>query len=267
MRSLRRSDRGLSEIVGTLMLVVIVVTAATLLAAFVASYQKQLQTEEAFSHNQSLESLKVLGLITSLNAAGTSFRNINFTLASEYINPSTILSISINNVPLRSFWWEDLANRSWQETVLGQTLTLAPQQEIYVSTNTSSLNDSFLSAPPLPDQYLKFDVDTVLQNDFSRVFLPPVALAVVSNMTLSVSTSVTLLDASESFQPGGNATIVQWNWSVTSFASPGKPLYYLGEKVEVSPVFVTGKQYWVNLTVTNSDGLLGATDLICTGGP
>jgi flagellin-like protein len=267
MRRFRRSERGLSEIVGTLMLVVIVVTAATLLAAFVATYQQQLQTEQAFTHDQSLESLKVLGLITALNKSRTAFENINFTLASEYINPSTVLGVSIDNVPLKSFWWENLANHTWQETTLGASLSLAPEQEIFVSTNTSLGNDSFLSTPPLPNEYLKFDVYTVLQNDFSRVFLPPVALSVVTNLTLSPSNWATLLDGSESFQPGGNASIVDWNWSVVSFALPGVPAYFVGEEAEVSPAFATGVHYWVNLTVTNSDGLLGTARLVATGGP
>lgn len=197
------------------MLVVIVVTAATLLAAFVASYQKQLQTEEAFSHDQGLESLKVLGLVTSLNSAGTAYRNINFTLASEYINPSTILSISINNVPLGSFWWQSFVNHTWYHTLLPQTLTLPSQQEIYVSTNTSVMNNSFLAAAPLPNHYLKFDVYTVLQNDFSRVFLPPAPWAVASEINPSGNNPITVLDGSESFQPGGNASIVNWAWTVT----------------------------------------------------
>jgi flagellin-like protein len=267
MRRFRRSERGLSEIVGTLMLVVIVVTAATLLAAFVATYQQQLQTEQAFTHDQSLESLKVLGLTTALDASRTAFENINFTLASEYINPSTVLGISINNVPLKSFWWENLANHTWQETTLGASLSLASEQEILVSTSTSSGNDSFLGAPPVPNVYLKVDVYTLLQNDFSRVFLPPVALSVVSNLTLSPSNWATLLDGSQSFQPGGNASIVEWNWSVVSLASPGTATYFSGEEAEVSPAFLTGQHYWVNLTVTNSDGLLGTTRLVAVGGP
>lgn len=275
MRSLRRNGRGLSEIVGTLMLVIIVVSAATLLAAFIASYQKQLQTEETFSHDQSLESIKILGLVTVLNASATWFNLINFTIASEYIYSSTVLSIAVNNVPLSAFWWKDLSNHSaWQRTslALSQNLVVGAQQEIDISTNASradhQANYSYnFSAAPLPNQYVKIDVYTLLQNDFSRVFLPPVGLAVVSNLTLSPSNWATLLDGSQSFQPGGNATIVQWNWNVTPFAAPADFHLYQGEEVEVSPAFATTSRYWVNLTVTNSVGLIGTTDLVAVGGP
>jgi flagellin-like protein len=263
MRRFRSSERGLSEIVGTLMLVVIVVTAATLLAAFVATYQKQLQTEQAFTHDQNLESLKILGLETSLNRAGTAYRNINFTLASEYINPSIILGISINNFPLVSIWWEDLTTHVWSQNPLGSNLSLGPQQEIFVSTNTSSSNNSFLVAPPPPSQYLKFDVDTVLQNDFSRVFLPPTAFGVVSEINPSGSNPITLLDGSQSFQPGGNASLVEWNWTVSG-GGLGTPESFSGEEVEVSPALAVNHTYSVLLVVANSDGLLGSTTLSYT---
>jgi len=263
MRRFRRSDRGLSEIVGTLMLVVIVVTAATLLAAFVATYQKQLQTEQTFTHDQNLESLKVLGLETALNHAGTAYRNINFTLASEYINPSIVLGISVNNFPLASLWWEDLSTHVWTHNAVGTNLTLGPQQEIFVSTNTSSANNSFLVPPPPPSQYLKFDVYTVLQNDFSRVFLPPTAFGVVSEINPSGSNPITLLDGSQSFQPGGNASLVQWNWTVSG-GGLLIPESFSGEEVEVSPALTVGQTYSILLVVSNSDGLLGSATLSYT---
>jgi len=216
MRRFRRSDRGLSEIVGTLMLVIIVVTAATLLAAFVASYQKQVQAEQTFSHDQSLESIRILGINTTVTDG--SYTSFGFTIASKYVNPSTILSISINNQPLKYFGWEDVGTSSSHLFVLGQDLNLSPFEEIsiWLSLNPSSGWFSFLSSLgiPQPNQYLKFDVDTILQNDFTRVFLPPTALAVVSEIDPSSNNPITLLDGSTSFQPGTNASIVAWNWTV-----------------------------------------------------
>ena len=214
MRSLRRSDRGLSEIVGTLMLIVIVVSAATLLAAFVASYQKQLQTQEAYTHDQSLESLKILGLSTALNSTGTAYSNITFRLADESVEASSVIGIALNAVVLYNYSWEDLVNQTWSSCSLSAAcvLSLSPQQQVIISTN----DQSFVLGPaPLPNQYLKIDVYTDYQNDFRQVFLPPAPIALVSETNPSGNNPITLLDGSTSFQPGGNASLVNWAWNVT----------------------------------------------------
>jgi len=226
MRRFRRSERGLSEIVGTLMLVVIVVTAATLLAAFVASYQKQLQTEETFSHDQSLESIEVLGLTTKVG--GGVFTSFNFTLASEYVNPSGVLDVSINGAPLVDFFWESVTNHTNGTYNVGNPngLTIQPFDQVIISlclalvcktpAGNADYNFSFLgpSDVPVPNHFIKFDVFTHLHNDFTRVFLPPTPLAVASELNPSGNNPITLLDGSTSFQPGTNASIVNWAWSV-----------------------------------------------------
>ncbi|HYA70642.1 MAG TPA: type IV pilin [Thermoplasmata archaeon] len=265
MRRFRRSERGLSEIVGTLMLVVIVVTAATLLAAFVASYQKQLQTEQTFTHDQNLESLHVLGLNTSV--ANGSYTAFGFTLASEYVNPSIVLDISINNQPLRFFNWTDLSNGSQGNFREGGNLNVSSFEEVYISLDlarsSSGFSFFFNNSVPKPNEYLKFDVYTLLQNDFSRVFLPPTALAVASEINPSGTSPIVLFDGSMSFQSGGNESIVEWSWMATDQKNHSKivgPL--VGEEVELSPAsFVANDTYWVNLTVTNSVGLDGTASI------
>jgi flagellin-like protein len=268
MRRFQRSERGLSEIVGTLMLVVIVVTAATLLAAFVATYQQQLQTEQAFTHAQSLESLHVLGLTTAV--ANGDYRSFGFTLASKYVDPSLVMGVSLDNQPIKAFNWTDLDTGATGSFVLGEQLNLGPfeQAAITLDLNSSSSNFSFLAPNevPLPNEFLKFDVFTQLQNDFSQVYLPPTALAVASEINPSGSSPIILFDGTMSFQSGGNATIVQWNWTATdqlNHTAVVGPL--LGEEVELSPSnFTASHPYWVNLTVTNSAGLDGTTSITWT---
>jgi flagellin-like protein len=216
MRRLRRSEHGLSEIVGTLMLVIIVVTAATLLAAFVASYQKQLQAEQAFTHDQNLESLRILGLNTTVRNG--SYTTFGFTLASKYVNPSSVLNITINSQPLKFFNWSDVAEGT-KGHFRGGALNLSPFEEVYIALdlNPASSNFSFfgIGSVPLPNHYLVFNVYTLLQNDFTQIYLPPTPLAVVSDIDLSAGNPITLLDGSTSFQSGGNSSIVDWAWTVT----------------------------------------------------
>src|ERR1700691_2976019 len=104
MRSVRRNDRGISEIVGALMLVLIVVVAATALAIFVSQYQKQLQTQESLTHDRQLEDLSVLHVASrATTGSNPDWVWLNFTVASLYINPSVVSYITINDQPLKQF--------------------------------------------------------------------------------------------------------------------------------------------------------------------
>ena len=264
------------------MLVVIVVTAATLLAAFVASYQKQLQAEQSFSHEQSLESIHILSLTTGVTAGN--YSNFGFTLASKYVNPSIVLGISINNQPLREFNWTDLSTLAKGSYILGGDLNLTPFEEVQVTLdlNGPSSNFSFLApnAVPVPNQFLKFDVFTQLENDFAQVYLPPTPLEIASEINPSGNNPITLLDGSTSFQPGPNSTIVSWEWNVsggglnsasTTITTPGGgdvagPVAGTGTATFTVPSsFVWGGTDTISFTPgqpTTSDGtcaLLGAT--------
>ncbi len=257
----RRGRRGLSEIVGTLMLVLIVVAAATAFAAFVASYQKELEKQRALGHEQALESLRILSLSTDLNGNGTAFSNFSFVLVSGYINPSTIESVSVDNDPLVNYWWENLTDSAWHRAVLGNgsEFTLGAEQEVVIAAH---LNASFSGSPPLPNQFVKVDVYTALGNDFGRVFLPPTAYAVASEIDPSGNNPITLLDGSPSFQSGGNVSIVRWDWKVTN-ATSATVYSGIGEEVEVSPALsAPANPYTIVLTVTNSVGLTASVALV-----
>ena len=265
----RGNDRGLAEIVGTLMLVLIVVSAAVAFSFFVASYQAQLQSEETLTHNQELESLKVLGVAPG-KVTGGIYDTLNITLVSEYINPSYVNEIQVNDQPLKAFnaTFLNLSTGHFQTQSLvgGQYMDLSPQEDVTIEVTfvQTSLNYSFYVPFTLgTNQYVKIDAYTSLDNVFSRAFLPPTAIAVVTNTTSSTGSQTTLLDGSQSFQPEGNATLVSWTWTVT--ANGGiSPLYTLTGEEAQTPYLLnnttpTDNPYTVLLTVTNSDGLSGQT--------
>lgn len=263
-RRLRRDERGLSEIVGTLMLIIIVVTAATLLAAFVATYQAQLQKQESFSHDQSLESIHILGIQSHLN--GSKYSNLNFTLASASVNPSIILGITINQQVIGNFTWWNYTTHSEGSYECCQNFILNPFQFVNITLNLSPKSPlfSFLgtASVPLPNQYLTFNIYTDYQNDFTRSFLPPVPLETVSWINQTGAPGI-LLDGTSSFQPGGNATIVQWEWTVvnTNSSKPAVGALY-GEEAEFPADLLSSRDsYNVTLMVTNNFGLIGTTNL------
>jgi flagellin-like protein len=254
----QRDERGLSEIVGTLMLVLIVVAAATTFSIFVASYQKQLQQEQSFSQQQHLESLKVLRVSPTANANGTSWATLNLTVASEYINPSTVTQIRIDDNPLKQYgtWRLSLQSGSFVSGTVGAggQLQLDPREQmnVLVTFGNASVSSFYNANFSLPTNgFIKVELFTSFQNDFQALFLPPTAIAVVTTLLTwngSAYVPVPVLDGSGSFQPG-NATLVSWTWHVTP-----ENLSYSGEKAVVAfnPAFVTHN---ITLTVENSDDL------------
>ncbi|MCI4340189.1 MAG: type IV pilin [Thermoplasmata archaeon] len=265
MRSFRRDVRAISEVVGALMLVLIVVVAATSLAIFVASYQKQLQAERAVTQERSLEHLTIIHATPTLSSGGTNWSVLNFSLASLYINPSTVTEITLNDQPLRQYsaWTLDLASGTFVAIVVGPggQLSLTPREQVnvVVDFNASSTNFSFYDPSFVlhTTDYVKIDVFTQLLNDFNRVFIPPTAIALVTPLqTLNGSnfTTIPILDGTQSFATA-NTSIVSWAWQVTP-----DNVNVSGEKA-VATFNGSISLHTILLVVTDNDGLIG-TDTI-----
>lgn len=247
------------------MLVLIVVVAATTLAVFVAQYQQQLQAERAIQNAKNLEHLTVIHATPTLAIGGKNWSALNFSLGSLYINPSIVTEIAVNNQPLKQYsaWQINFSNGQLQQAVIGPggQLTLGPHQEanVLVDFNRSSGNFSFYNASFVlaTTDFVKIDIYTGLLNDFTRLFLPPTAIAVVAPLQTfngTGFTTVPVLDGTNSFA-GGNATLDSWTWTV----SPDG-LTAHGEKAVVAfnPIY---SLHNITLVVGDSNGLLG-TDTI-----
>lgn len=265
-RRARPNERGLSEIVGTLMLVLIVVGAATAFSLFVSSYQKQLQAEQAIDQARNLESIKILRATTELNSSApgnSTLLDVNFTVASLNVNPAVVTSLGVNNHAVRNYtvWQLNLTTGQFESDTVaaGGQLTLAPREQFNVLVDLSGgPTDSFYDPSFVlhTSDYVQLDVLTAYENDFRGVFLPPTAVALVSLLQTWNGTAFVpapLLDGSQSFQPG-NATIVGWSWSIEPDGTT-----VIGEKA--SPRFTTTGLHSILLTVTNSVGLIGTAQL------
>jgi hypothetical protein len=255
------------------MLVLIVVVAATAFSAFVASYQKQLQAEQAIAHDRSLESIDIIRVAPTLNVSAHSWASFNFTVVSLDVNPSIITGASVNGEPLRQFSAIALnLSTGAVETITigaGGELALGPREQfnLLVDANPGNASSFYASATSIPfTSYVELELFTSYGNDFKGEFLPPTAIATISaleSFNNGTPTTIPLLDGSNSFQPG-NASIVAWNWNVTPGAESG-----LGEKV-AAPYLVHSMGppvvYTIFLNVTNSDGLIGFDQIDYTSG-
>jgi len=258
------------------MLILIVVAAAIALAAFVASYQKQLQAEEAQSQQRSLESLKILTVTPTLNTSNTKqVSSLAFVLASEYINPSQIDSISLNGYPLKDYWALNLSNPSGTPTIFSSSvpLLLAPRQEVIISVNLSDSASTWFSLYDTSfvlttSDYIQLSVYTALQNTFTQVFIPPTAIAFVTTLTSYTSSGpiqIPILDGTGSFQPGANSTIVEWEWAVSNVTVPVSPSFlgdFYGAEWELpGTASMSISDFNATLIVTSSDGLESQTNV------
>ncbi|MCI4341019.1 MAG: hypothetical protein L3K11_01375 [Thermoplasmata archaeon] len=269
----RLGRRALSEIVGALMLVLIVVVAATAFSAFVATYQKQLQAEQAIQHNRALESIDIIRVSPTLNVSAHTWAAFNFTIVSLDINPTVITSASVNGQPLRQYSAIalNLSTGATEQITIGAGGELAlgarEQFNILVNATPGSSSSFYASATSIPfTSFVQLELFTAYGNDFKGAFIPPTAIATISalqSFNNGTPTTIPLLDGSNSFQPG-NATIVAWNWNVTPGSESG-----LGEKLAAPYlVHVSGPpvMYTIFLNVTNSDGLIGFDQISYTSG-
>jgi flagellin-like protein len=283
MRShLRVSRRGLSEIVGALMLVLIVVVATTAFSAFVLSYQKHLQAQQNITQQRNLEVVRVISVATELLAPAPTPNELfflNISSASLSVNPSNITEIAINGNPLENYtvWTRDPNSGTYQSAayVAGQTLPISAREQFSIAADVSPVGAGNVPPAPNPEssfyiktlalfsnQFIKVELYTLLENDFTRTFVPPTALGTIGQTQIyNGMTFVTVLelDGTGSIQTG-NDTIVSWSWTVTDTGNL-TTASASGEKAiwPFAPGPPTGTTYTVRLTVVNTDGLIGSS--------
>ncbi|HTP56120.1 MAG TPA: hypothetical protein VML53_05610 [Thermoplasmata archaeon] len=297
MRRRSRDSRGLAEIVGTLMLVVIVVAAATAFSFFVAAYQKQVQTEETVVHDRALENLKFISLSSdgcalydgATHSCATPLPNDEFAEVTVEVASLDINGIGVTGVYLAG---HPVVNYS---VVIGHS-TYTP---CFDSTNKTSIPCQAVALPPYAEPRFIFNLDN--DTDFSAAsscggsrvldclyaFGTPfdsTAISASHELVLDLLTSLgnsfvgtfvppvakfgvtyvdswPILDGSGSYQPSGgvttNASIDQWGWSVHTNSVDQDNGNYSGQQTELPAPFVPGATYFINLTVTNALGLVG----------
>lgn len=283
----RWNGRGLSEIVGTLMLVVIVVAAATAFSFFVASYEKTLLAQENANHIRSLEAVDMLAVHSSPRSLGSpEFGSLTFTFASADVNSMQIIDILVDGNALLSYNLTNLSSGKTTEIGIltgenSSSFVLPPLEQVIVRldlgitlgiNNTSKPDNlfSFLSLSDVPSatSYLEIEIQTQLGNDFKFVYVPPTPIAdltfVQSVNSNGVIGEIPVLDGTHAFQQGGNATIVAWDWVVTDESQFEKnytePVTWTGsgaqfELTNVTSFVDSNYSYSAILTVFNSLGL------------
>jgi len=280
-RRLGSDDRAVSEIVGALLLIVIVASAAFGLGVFLSAQAKATEAQKAAELQKSLEKLEVAAIrpVDALDAACASGSDgtwdaLNVTVRSDHLHDSRIIGLRVNGHPAR---FVTVLGTTYDFDVAGTSIPLAARASLTLQLTDVDPHASGGACPPTPDYSLFGDrasqalatsdalevtVETDLLNDFTRVAVPPSAVAALEaapglNATYSlVGTASTAAEGSY---------LVRWTWDVwqdtcVTGANHLGPLW--GHRVERT--FTMGQVYCARLTVTDQDGLWATTDVTFT---
>ncbi|VVB56359.1 Uncharacterised protein [uncultured archaeon] len=248
-------ESGLSVVVGTLLLIIVVVGSVSALALMVNEAQKKEMERNSLRIAVESENLK----ITSLAPKTDNLSDENWsTIKINVVNMNTearIVGININDRNAKNY---SDGEREYNFQSQFPVPEGASRQIIlnlisnYSSNSTSSLNISF--TPPFNisrKDPIRVILLTSLANNFERVFLPPVPIIKVnveSEIIANMSQEVLTLDGSDSIDREG--TIINYSWQGDNF-TPGS-----GQKYRTNNFT---RPFNVTLTVTDSNGMQGST--------
>lgn len=284
--SMGKDESAISEIVGALLLVLVVSSAAFGFGVFMHDQAKRTQEQKAAEQERQLESLEVLSIAPiatdfpdadcGLQAGDADWNSLGITVASRHLKDSVLAGVTVNGMQVK------------QAKVGLETydFTLAPGDPGYVepvvearSTVTLLLENvadnsvdcspvfSFSGVPPafplLPvDGGIEIRVLTSLTNSFDRAFIPPSALAALEP-TPGVANSFTLVGTG-SAAGTDDAFLVKWEWKVVEAADPATAncddlatFTATGHRAQVTTA--GANNYCVRLTVTDNNGLTGTS--------
>ncbi|WP_019176214.1 type IV pilin N-terminal domain-containing protein [Methanomassiliicoccus luminyensis] len=276
MRLLKKDRSGVSEIVGAMMLVLIVVIAASSLAVFISQYQQSAQAQKLDDQKKSQENIQVTSIvpISGTDYDDKKWKSLNFTIASLHNERTEITRISINDHMIRNYEVLRVNPSSGslenEKHSAQSTLNLAPRDEIIIHLDVEDPLAFYIPGVSLlTSGYVKIDITTAWSNGFSKTFAPPSAVLTAPSLSnwLNKSTGnqeyYIVLNGRSSVAYGG-AYIVSWNWTVTSTnltdSDPNTRTvvtYLTGPVCNFYLPFNKDATYAVNLTVTDNYGMVG----------
>jgi len=105
--SLQNDERGISVIIGTLMLILITIIAASGLALMVSGMQKEAMERESHLAAVESENLRIISIDPAGNSTGWDWDSVNVTIMNLNTADSRITAISLNGVHARNYMAED----------------------------------------------------------------------------------------------------------------------------------------------------------------
>jgi hypothetical protein len=285
--SVRQDESGVSEIVGALMLVVVVSSAAFGFGIFLHQQAKVTQAQKAADQERKLEALDLLAISPvstdfadagcTLDAGEADWNALSITIASRHLHESTLTQLSVNGLVAKTVRvGATTYDFSLPPTDPGYASLVVPARATVTLILDNVADDEagctpaysfFAGAPlasaPLPTTGgLDVQVVTVLGNHLEKAFLPPTATASLEPTPGAAGTYVLVGSGSQAGSEG--AFLVRWDWEVWHSAAcgaDGTGMSVLhGHRVQVTGL-VAGDDYCARLKVVDNDGLGAQAEL------
>ena len=211
IRSFLRNKKGISNVIGTMLLVVVVVVAVSGFAVVVSEIQKKESERLGTIAAVESEILKITHIDPVIS--GTNLEALDFTLLNLNSRDARIVSVIINDRSAGNFTSTDDYNNPDNFNFYNR-LTLLPgtNKVIHIDfTNESYFNPAYNLSITEP---LEITVFTSYANNFKKLFTPPKPVIKTSVETESVGAverDVLVLDGSDSYDDG---SIKSYNWLI-----------------------------------------------------
>ena len=258
-------EEGVSVIIGTLLLILITVTAAAGLAIMVSELQKDEMDRQSHQAAVKTEELIIHGIEPQYN--GTNLEGLTITILNMNTGDSRVLLVGLNNGTKDTYPANFTSGGNFYNNTNAR-LEVPAAKQVRVELNSTT---NFSSAPLIQsDDPLRIWVITSYYNTFERTFRAPTAdftFSIEKEDLGATERDIIILDGSASSDDGsirewewvvedGSATVPIGNWSdrariTISPVSPGKTSSFLPTS--------TGP-FRINLTVTDDSGMKDAAD-------
>lgn len=236
-------ESGLSVVVGTLLLIIVVVGSVSALALMVSEAQKKEMEQRSLHAAVESENLKITSLdLKTDNVSDKNWSTLKINVVNLNTEEAKIVGININDRNAENYTDKDEGSYNFKNQ-----FPIPPARSVKIFLNLTSNFTSPLNISK--DHYIKVILFTSLTNNFERVFLPPVPIIKVNVESENMSQVLTL-DGSDSIDREG--TIINYTWQGDTFAGSGQKYR---TKNFTSPFNVT-------LSVTDSNGMQGSTQWV-----
>ena len=248
MVSLRNDNRGVSVVVGALMLIRIVMTAASALALFVSEAQKEEMDRRSRIASVETEELTISYIDLASNS--TSWSSMNITILNLNVEDAYVTGVSVNDRYAINYTSEgelhNLANRL--------LIPAAGSKEVHLNFTSDFAAPFNISA----EEPVTTRMITSLTNNFEQTFKPPVAnvKTCIEMEDLGVADrAVLVLDGSDSFD---DCSIMNWDWTI--WDAGNNESTHQGKITRV--VFNSSGPFKVRLTVKDDTKMEGTSENI-----
>jgi len=290
----KKHDDGVSVIVGTLLLILITVTAAAGLAVMISQMQKDEMNRQAHLTAVKNEQLVITGASFEANpldwdqifpvpnmTSNQSYSAVTFTVTNLNMEDASVIGISVNDAYPHNYTM--ISSSSLPQSFPYNFSSQDPSSHIVVPASSSvkiriNLTNDFFTPPQhigLNDQ-ITLRLMTSLYNNFERSFQPPNPVIQSSTEPQnigSIQREVLVLDGSSSYAAGNNS-IADWLWAVqdasntttsldpqgncTDVANLSQPMSFRGKVVHYQPR--SRGPFCANLTVQDNAGMKKSSD-------